>query len=157
MIRLWGPKWQEFGAVPSSRLTEQHNLELLANRIHGGTPGLSTLPEAKERIGAIQRFLRTCSLSGVVTPWDSVRKMNWRSPVKPFSLLKMRMVLVGFGPLVIFARSCKAQSEVSPDHFDGTDAWEVAARKPLAPKAKAAAAPTVFEAMDKKASANASV
>ena len=77
--------------------------------------------------------------------------------MKPFRLLKIPMVLVGVGALVIFAPSCKAQSEVSPDHFDGTDAWEVAARKPLAPKAKAAAAPTVFEAMDKKASANASV
>ena len=93
----------------------------------------------------------------MVTPGDSVRKMNWRYSVKPFRLLKIPMVLVGVGALVIFAPSCKAQSEVSPDHFDGTDTWEVAARKPIATKAKAAPAPTVFRAKDKKASANASV
>ena len=77
--------------------------------------------------------------------------------MKPFSLMKIPMVLVGFGALVIFAPSCKAQSEVSPDHFDGTDTWEVAARKPIAPKAKGVPALTVFQAMDKKASASGSL
>jgi hypothetical protein len=67
------------------------------------------------------------------------------------------MVLVGFGALVIFAPSCKAQSEVSADHFDGTDTWEVATRKPIGPKAKAAPALAVFQAKDKKANANASL
>lgn len=77
--------------------------------------------------------------------------------MKPFTLLKIPMVLVGFGALVIFAPSCKAQSEVSPDHFDGTDTWEVGARKPIAPKAKAATAPAVFQAKDNKPNANASM
>ena len=67
------------------------------------------------------------------------------------------MVLVGFGAMVIFAPSCKAQSEVSPDHFDGTDAWEVAARKPIAPKAKTATAPAVLQAKDRKPNASASM
>ena len=31
---------------------------ILANRIHDGTPGLSTPPGADERIGSIQRILR---------------------------------------------------------------------------------------------------
>jgi len=70
--------------------------------------------------------------------------------MKPFSLLKIPVVLLGFGALVLFAPSCKAQSEISPDHFDGTDPWEIAARKPVAPKSKAATATGSYQAQNKK-------
>ena len=77
--------------------------------------------------------------------------------MKPFSLLKIPMMLVGIGAVLLLAPSCKAQSEVSPDHFDGTDSWEIAARKPVALKAKPAALNTLHQAQDKKNGAGANV
>jgi hypothetical protein len=76
--------------------------------------------------------------------------------MKPFRLLKIPVLLAGFGTLLFFTPTCKAQSEVSPDHFDGTDSWEVAARKP-APKAKAALEHNLYQAQNTKAGANASL
>jgi hypothetical protein len=70
--------------------------------------------------------------------------------VKLFSLFKIPTIVLGFGALVVFAPTCKAQSEVSPDHFDGTDAWEIAARKPVGAKAKAAPAIGSYQARNKK-------
>lgn len=36
---------------------------------------------------------------------------------------------------LIFSPACKAQSEVDPDHFDGTDSWQTAVtRQAPAPK-----------------------
>jgi len=70
--------------------------------------------------------------------------------MKSFNLLKIPMMLVGFGAALLFAPNCKAQSEVSPDHFDGTDSWEIAARTPVAPKAKPAAATASYQAQNKK-------
>lgn len=77
--------------------------------------------------------------------------------MKPFSLLKIPVLLAGFGALLFLTPACKAQSEVSPDHFDGTDSWEVAARKPVAPKAKAAAAHNSYQAQNKESASNASL
>jgi hypothetical protein len=45
-------------------------------------------------------------------------------------MLKLAVPLLGFGAVLLFTPSCRAQSEVSPDHFDGTDSWETAARPP---------------------------
>lgn len=77
--------------------------------------------------------------------------------MKSFSLLKIPMVLLGFGALILFTPSCKAQSEVSPDHFDGTDPWEIAARTPVAPKIKPAKETGSYQAQNKKASAGGSL
>lgn len=55
--------------------------------------------------------------------------------MKPFSLLRLPAVLLGFGAFLVLSPSCKAQ-EVSPDRFDGTDSWVAAAQKPV-PAAKA--------------------
>jgi hypothetical protein len=77
--------------------------------------------------------------------------------MKPFSLLKIPVLLAGFGTFLFFTPTCKAQSEVSPDHFDGTDSWEVAARKPVAPKAKAALDHNLYQAQNTKPGSNASV
>lgn len=62
---------------------------------------------------------------------------NERSPVKLLSLLKIPMMLFGLAIAFVLAPACKAQSEVSPDHFDGTDSWEWAARHSEAQKPKA--------------------
>jgi hypothetical protein len=75
--------------------------------------------------------------------------------VKPFSLLKIPVLLAGFGALLFFAPACKAQSEISPDHFDGTDTWEIAARKPMAQKA--ALQHGLYQAQNKKADSSASL
>jgi hypothetical protein len=78
--------------------------------------------------------------------------------VKLFSLLKIPTIVVGFGALLFFAPTCKAQSEVSPDHFDGTDPWEIAARRPVAGKVKPTPATGAYQAQnDKKTSSGASL
>jgi hypothetical protein len=77
--------------------------------------------------------------------------------MKPFSLLKIPVVLVGLGALLLFTPGCKAQSEVSPDHFDGTDSWEIAARTPVAPRTKPAPATASHQARNKKAGSGASL
>jgi hypothetical protein len=50
--------------------------------------------------------------------------------MKSFSLLKIVVTALGFGAVLLFTPSCRAQSEINPDHFDGTDSWETAARTP---------------------------
>lgn len=77
--------------------------------------------------------------------------------MKLFSLLKIPTMILGFGSLLAFAPTCKAQSEVSPDHFDGTDAWEAAARKPVAAKAKLAPAIGSYQAQNRNAGSGASL
>jgi hypothetical protein len=56
--------------------------------------------------------------------------------MKPFGLLRLAVVSCGFCALLCFPSACKAQSEVNPDHFDGTDPWEVAVQKSHAAKPK---------------------
>jgi hypothetical protein len=77
--------------------------------------------------------------------------------MKSFSLLRLSVLSASLGALLFFTPTCKAQSEVNPDHFDGTDPWEVAARKPVAPNAKAAAERKSYQAQDKKAGSSASL
>jgi hypothetical protein len=77
--------------------------------------------------------------------------------MKSFSLLKIPVFLVGFGALVLVTPTCKAQSEVSPDHFDGTDSWEIAARRPVAPKTKPTTATGSYQAQNKKPGSGASL
>jgi hypothetical protein len=77
--------------------------------------------------------------------------------VKPFSLLKIPVLVVGFGALLFFAPGCKAQSEVSPDHFDGTDAWEMAAQRPVTAKIKPGQVADSQQAQNKKAGSGASL
>lgn len=49
--------------------------------------------------------------------------------MKPFGLLRLAIASCGLCALFAFPAACKAQSEVNPEHFDGTDSWEVAAHK----------------------------
>ncbi len=60
--------------------------------------------------------------------------------MKPFSLLKIPMMLLGLGAALALTPACRAQSEINPDHFDGTDSWEWAAHHSAAPKPKMATA-----------------
>lgn len=76
--------------------------------------------------------------------------------MKSFRLLKIPMLLAGLGAALFLAPSCKAQSEVSPDHFDGTDPWEIAAHKPVTTNNKSAAASS-FQAQNRKNGAGASL
>jgi hypothetical protein len=53
------------------------------------------------------------------------------------SLLKISILGFGFAGVALLAPACRAQTEIDPDHFDGTDSWALAAaRKALAAKTK---------------------
>ena len=54
--------------------------------------------------------------------------------MKSFISLKTCVVLCGMGAALLFAPGSKAQSEVSPDHFDGTDSWAAAHSQAAKPK-----------------------
>ena len=43
--------------------------------------------------------------------------------MKPFGLVKGVLTVVGLATGLLFSPACKAQSEIDPDHFDGTDSW----------------------------------
>ena len=43
-------------------------------------------------------------------------------------LLKLSVLFMGIGGALVLTPACKAQSEISPDHFDGTDSWATSAR-----------------------------
>lgn len=69
--------------------------------------------------------------------------------MKPFGLLRLAVVSCGLCALFAFPSACKAQSEVSPDHFDGTDPWEAAAQKLHLAKSKPAQMRTALQANPK--------
>ena len=55
--------------------------------------------------------------------------------MKSSTLLRMTLGLVGLAAALTLAPASRAQADVAPDHFDGTDPWAAAAAVP-APKAK---------------------
>jgi hypothetical protein len=65
------------------------------------------------------------------------------------------MPLVGLGAVLALASPSRAQSEVAPDHFDGTDSWAAsAAAKAPAPKAtQPSLAPSPQQAGNKRPNA----
>jgi len=64
--------------------------------------------------------------------------------VKRFILLKLSALLFGIGVALFLTPACQAQSEVSPDHFDGTDSWAMAARpSPSQPQKRLASKPSL--------------
>ncbi|HYA62043.1 MAG TPA: hypothetical protein VED66_02500 [Candidatus Sulfotelmatobacter sp.] len=54
--------------------------------------------------------------------------------MKPFVSVKMAILLGGLGAALTLAPACKAQAEIAPDHFDGTDSWETAHKPAVVPK-----------------------
>ena len=61
--------------------------------------------------------------------------------MKPYSMLKTSILVCSFGGALMLSPTCKAQSEVAPDHFEGgnTEPWEKASR--FAPPQSAKANP----------------
>jgi hypothetical protein len=71
--------------------------------------------------------------------------------VKAFILWKLPMMLLGLGAALVLTPACKAQSEVDPDHFDGTDSWQVAlAHQPSNTKSSQAKGQGFVQAQNKK-------
>jgi hypothetical protein len=77
--------------------------------------------------------------------------------MKPFGLLRLAVVSCGLCALLYFPSTCKAQSEVNPDHFDGTDPWEAAAQKSHTAKPKPAPMQTALQSNPKKPGTTATV
>ena len=64
--------------------------------------------------------------------------------MKHFILLKLSVLALGAAAALLLTPACKAQSEISPDHFDGTDSWATAARPVHAqPKKQPVAKPSL--------------
>jgi hypothetical protein len=58
--------------------------------------------------------------------------------VKSIDISKLAVLLVGLGGFLALAPQARAQSEVAPDHFDGSDSWALAASPKIsAPRPKA--------------------
>lgn len=70
--------------------------------------------------------------------------------MKHSSLFRMPLLLIVAGAALFFAPACKAQSEVSPDHFDGTDSWATAAQTPRQVKHKQTVAKSGLTAQTQK-------
>jgi len=74
--------------------------------------------------------------------------------MKPFSFCKLPIVLVCLGGALALAPQSRAQSEIAPDHFDGTDSWAAAAStKARAQKAKPQSALTTSQTRNSKPAA----
>ena len=72
--------------------------------------------------------------------------------MKAFNFCKLAALLIGLGGVLTFAPQARAQSEVSPDHFDGTDSWAAAAKAP-APGVKQHSTPATLQARNTKPAA----
>lgn len=48
--------------------------------------------------------------------------------MKRFIFLKLSLLLFSVAAALVLTPACKAQSEISPDHFDGNDVWATAAQ-----------------------------
>ena len=73
---------------------------------------------------------------------------------KPFVWFKLTLVAFGIGAALLLTPACKAQSEISPDHFDGTDSWAVAVPRSNAPVQKLRVAKTSLSAESQKTAQN---
>lgn len=73
---------------------------------------------------------------------------------KPFVLFKLAILGFGIGAALLLTPACKAQSEISPDHFDGTDSWAVAAQAVRAPVQKPSVAKASLPAKSKRTAQN---
>jgi hypothetical protein len=63
--------------------------------------------------------------------------------MKPFTFYKLPIVLLCLGGVLVLAPQSRAQSEIAPDHFDGTDSWAAAAASAKAPAQKAKPQPAL--------------
>lgn len=72
--------------------------------------------------------------------------------MKHFILLKLSVLFFGIGAALVLTPACKAQSEISPDHFDGTDSWAAAVRPVRAQAQKQTVSKQSPQAKSQKAS-----
>jgi hypothetical protein len=71
--------------------------------------------------------------------------------MKPFIISKLSIVLLCLGGTLLLSPQSRAQSEIAPDHFDGTDSWAAAAAaKAPAPHSKSHSAPAILQAQSNK-------
>jgi len=71
--------------------------------------------------------------------------------VKHFILLKLSVLFFGIAAALVLTPVCKAQAEISPDHFDGTDSWATAAQSVHAQPQKQPAAKPSLQAKNQEA------
>lgn len=72
--------------------------------------------------------------------------------MKHFLPLRLPLLLLGIGGAILLTPACRAQSEISPDHFDGSDSWAAAAAETVhAPVERQAVAKTALPAKSQKA------
>ena len=77
-----------------------------------------------------------------------------KAKAKPVVLFKLTLVACGIGAALLLTPACKAQSEISPDHFDGTDSWAVAAQTVNTPLRKLRVAKASLTAKSQKTAQN---
>lgn len=71
--------------------------------------------------------------------------------MKAFVINKLWIVLFCLGGSLLLSPQSRAQSEIAPDHFDGTDSWAAAATaKVPAAQAKSHAVPATLQAQNTK-------
>src|ERR1700719_1930408 len=46
--------------------------------------------------------------------------------MRSFGMLRISMIVLGFAAAMFITPQCRAQFEIDPDHFDGTDSWQAA-------------------------------
>ena len=70
--------------------------------------------------------------------------------MKPFIIGKLSIILLCLGGTLLLSPQSRAQSDIAPDHFDGTDSWAAAAAaKAPASKATSHSAPVILQASSK--------
>jgi hypothetical protein len=73
--------------------------------------------------------------------------------MKSFTILRLPLVILVLGGAFLLVPQSRAQSEIAPDHFDGTDSWAAAASAKIhSPNLKSNAAPATLQAQNNKPS-----
>jgi len=70
--------------------------------------------------------------------------------MRPFIISKLSIILLCLGGTLLLSPQSRAQSDIAPDHFDGTDSWAAAAAaKAPAAQTKSHSAPVILQASSK--------
>lgn len=70
--------------------------------------------------------------------------------MKHFILLKLSVLVLGVGGALLLTPTSRAQSEISPDHFDGTDSWAASAKAVRPPMHKPTGPTASLQAQSQK-------
>jgi hypothetical protein len=78
--------------------------------------------------------------------------------MKSLGMLRISIIALGSAAAMSIAPRCRAQSEIDPDHFDGTDSWQAAAlAKVHVPKTNRASAGAAGQALNGNTSGHATL